>query len=238
VLKALLTDIDGTITDSSRRLNTDAITTIRSLVDDGVEVVLASGNTSCFMDALCKMVGTQGTFIAENGGVFRVGYTGTLRIKGDQSKCRKALEDVQAYYRACGKELVLFSPTYRFADLAFARTVPLDEVKKILMNHPVNVLDTGYAIHLQSPGIDKGTALEALAQEMGLLPSDFLAIGDSLNDIQMLTKAGIGVTVANAHPDIKAVAEFVAEKEYGNGFVEAIAKYSSYFRARKRSTTI
>jgi phosphoglycolate phosphatase (TIGR01487 family) len=238
VLKALLTDVDGTITDSSRRLNTGAITTIRSLVDEGIEVVLASGNTSCFMDALCKMVGTQGTFIAENGGVFRVGYTGALRIKGDQSVSRKALEDVQAYYRLQGKELVLFSPTYRFADLAFARTVPVDEVKKILQDHPVNVLDTGYAIHLQLPGIDKGTALEALAQEMGLVPSDFLAIGDSLNDIQMLIKAGIGVTVANAHPEIKAVAEFVAEKEYGNGFVEAIAKYSSYFRARKRSTTI
>jgi len=73
---------------------------------------------------------------------------------------------------------------------------------------------------------------------MNLLPSDFLAVGDSLNDIQMLKKAGIGVTVANAHPDIKAVAEFIAKKEYGNGFVEAITHYSSYFRARKRSTTI
>ena len=238
MLKALLTDIDGTITDSSRRLNTDAIIAIRSLVDNGVEVVLASGNTACFMDALCKMVGTNGTFIAENGGVFRVGYTGTLRIKGDQTLCRKALEIVQVYYRDQGKELVLFSPTYRFADLAFARTVPPDEVKKILKNSTVKVIDTGYAIHLQSPGIDKGTALEALAQEMGLLPSDFLAVGDSLNDIQMLKKAGIGVTVANAHPDVKAVAEFVAEKEYGNGFVEIITKYSSYFRARKRSTTI
>ena len=54
----------------------------------------------------------------------------------------------------------------------------------------------------------------------------------------MLRTAGIGVTVANAHPDTKAVAEFIAEKEYGNGFVEVITKYSSYFRARKRSTTI
>jgi phosphoglycolate phosphatase (TIGR01487 family) len=232
VLKALLTDIDGTITDSSRRLNTDAIIAIRSLVDNGVEVVLASGNTACFMDALCKMVGTNGTFIAENGGVFRVGYTGTLRIKGDQGICRKALDEVQAYYRARGKELMLYSPTYRFADLAFARTVPVEEVKQILQNHPVNVLDTGYAIHLQSPGIDKGTALEALAKEMNMTPSDFLAIGDSLNDIQMLKKAGIRVTVANAHPDVKAVAEFVAEKEYGNGFVEVIAKYFTYFRAR------
>ena len=139
MLKALLTDIDGTITDSSRRLNTDAIIAIRSLVDNGIEVVLASGNTACFMDALCKMVGTNGTFIAENGGVFRIGYTGTLHIKGDQGICRKALEEVQAYYRARGKELVLFSPTYRFADLAFARTVPLEEVKKFFGTHPVKV---------------------------------------------------------------------------------------------------
>ena len=64
MLKALLTDIDGTITDSSRRINTGAVEAIRSLVDEGIEVVLASGNTSCFMDALCKMIGTQGTFIA------------------------------------------------------------------------------------------------------------------------------------------------------------------------------
>jgi phosphoglycolate phosphatase len=238
VLKALLTDIDGTITDSSRRINTGAIDAIRGLVDEGVEVVLASGNTSCFMDALCKMIGTDGTFIAENGGVYRVGFTGTLRIKGDQTPCREALEIVQAYYRDRGKELVLFSPTYRFSDLAFARTVPPDEVKKILIASPVKVIDTGYAIHLQSPGIDKGTALEALAQEMDLSPSDFLAIGDSLNDIQMLRTAGIGATVANAHPDTKAVAAFVAEKEYGNGFVEIITQYSSYFLARKRSTTI
>ena len=238
MLKALLTDIDGTITDSSRRINTGAIDAIRGLVDEGVEVVLASGNTSCFMDALCKMIGTDGTFIAENGGVFRVGFTGTLRIKGDQTPCREALEIVQAYYRDRGKELELFSPAYRFSDLAFARTVPPDEVKKILMTSPVKVIDTGYAIHLQSPGIDKGTALEALAQEMDLSPSDFLAIGDSLNDIQMLRTAGIGVTVANAHPDTKAVAAFVAEKEYGNGFVEIITQYSSYFLARKRSTTI
>ncbi len=238
MLKALLTDIDGTITDSSRRINTGAIDAIRSLVDGGVEVVLASGNTSCFMDALCKMIGTDGTFIAENGGVFRVGFTGPLRIKGDQTPCREALEIVQAYYRERGKELELFSPAYRFSDLAFARTVPPDEVKKILITSTVKVIDTGYAIHLQSPGIDKGTALEALAQEMDLSPSDFLAIGDSLNDIQMLRTAGIGVTVANAHPDTKAVAAFVAEKEYGNGFVEIITQYSSYFLARKRSTTI
>ena len=90
MLKALLTDVDGTITDASRRIDTGAIECIRSLVDDGIEVVLASGNTACFMDALCKMAGTRGTFIAENGGVYRIGYTGTLKITGDQAICRAA----------------------------------------------------------------------------------------------------------------------------------------------------
>ena len=232
MLKALLTDIDGTITDPTRRISTGSMETIRSLVDSGIVVVLASGNTSCFMDALSKMIGTKGTFIAENGGVFRVGYSGSLRIKGDQTVCRKALEVLQAHFRVSGRELELFSAPYRFADLAFARTVPVDEVRSVLRDHPVQILDTGYAIHLQAPGVNKGTALVALAEEMGLKPADFLAIGDSLNDIQMLKTAGIGITVANAHPEIKAVARYIAGKEYGDGFMEAIEKYYPYFRAR------
>jgi phosphoglycolate phosphatase (TIGR01487 family) len=238
VLKAVLTDIDGTITDASRRINTGAIDTIRSLADNGIEVVLASGNTSCFMDALCKMIGTHGTFIAENGGVFRVGFAGPPHIRGDQGVCRAALASLQIHYRTRGIELDLYSPTYRYADLAFARTVPVDEVRMLVQEYPVQVIDTGYAIHLQSPGVNKGTALIALAQEMQLLPSDFLAIGDSLNDIQMLATAGIGATVANGHKDLRAAAQYVAEKEYGDGFVEVVKKYESYFRAAKRSTTI
>jgi HAD superfamily hydrolase (TIGR01484 family) len=139
---------------------------------------------------------------------------------------------LQAHFRVSGRELELFSAPYRFADLAFARTVPVDEVRSVLRDHPVQVLDTGYAIHLQAPGVNKGTALVELAREMDLTPADFLAIGDSLNDIQMLKTAGIGITVANAHPEIKAVALYIAGKEYGDGFMEAIEKYYPYFRAR------
>ena len=186
MLKAILTDVDGTITDPARRIDTGAIEVIRSLVDDGVEVVLASGNTSCFMDALCKTIGTGGSFIAENGGVYRVGYTGTLRLDGDQGVCRTALETVQAHYRKKGIELELYNPTYRYTDLAFARTVPAEEVLQVLAGQPVQVIDTGFAIHLQSEGVSKGTALLALADDLDLSPKDFFAIGDGINDVQML----------------------------------------------------
>jgi hypothetical protein len=232
VLKALLTDVDGTITDPARRIDTEAIECIRSLVDDGVEVVLASGNTSCFMDALCKMIGTRGSFIAENGGVYRIGYTGTLRINGDQEVCRTALETVQAHYLKKGIELELYNPTYRYADLAFARTVPAEEVKQVLAGQAVQVIDTGFAIHLQSEGVSKGTALLALSHDLGLSPKDFFAIGDGINDVQMLEWAGRGVTIANAHPATKTAASDVMEEAYGKGFVQATKKYRSYLRAR------
>lgn len=232
MLKALLTDIDGTITTPDRRICTGSIETIRSLLDDGIEVVLASGNTSCFMDALSKMIGTKGTFIAENGGVYRIGYTGSPVVTGDQTLVKTALGIVQDHFRERGIALDLYSPTYRFSDMAFARTVSAGEVRQALHDTPVQVIDTGYAIHLQAPGINKGTALVALAQKMGLEPADFLAIGDSLNDVQMLKTAGIGVTVANAHPQTKAAAQYIARKEYGDGFVEAVEKYYPYFRAR------
>jgi phosphoglycolate phosphatase (TIGR01487 family) len=232
VLKALLTDIDGTITRPDRRISTGSVELIRSLVDSGIVVVLASGNTSCFMDALCKMIGTEGTFIAENGGVYRIGFFGQPVITGDQAPVRAALSIVRDHFSEKGITLDLFSPAYRFSDLAFARTVPAEEVRRVLKDNPVQVIDTGYAIHLQAPGISKGTALVALAEKMGLAPADFLAIGDSVNDVQMLKTAGIGVTVANAHPETKAVAHYIAAKEYGDGFVEAVEKYSSYFRAR------
>lgn len=232
MLKALLTDIDGTITGPDRRIDTGSILAIRSLISSGFEVVLASGNTSCFMDALCRMIGTNGTFIAENGGVFRIGFGNPLTIIGDQTSCRTALAAVQDHFRTKGIELELYSPDYRYTDLAFARTVPVDEVRQVLDGNPVQVLDTGYAIHIQSPGITKGTTLELLAIRMGLAPENFLAIGDSLNDLQMIKTAGIGVTLANGHPDLKDAAHYVTRKEYGDGFVEAIEKYKPYFRAR------
>ena len=77
MLKALVTDIDGTITDHRRRISTPAIEALRVLIDAGIEVVLASGNTVCFMDGLCRMIGTNGTIISENGGVYRRGFGGT-----------------------------------------------------------------------------------------------------------------------------------------------------------------
>ena len=50
MLRGVITDIDGTLTDEKRRLSTAAIEVIRELQENGIMVVLASGNTSCLLD--------------------------------------------------------------------------------------------------------------------------------------------------------------------------------------------
>jgi len=240
VLKALVTDVDGTITDRRRRINTGAIEAIRTLVDAGIEVVLASGNTVCFMDGLCKMVGTDGTIIGENGGVFRRTFGGTLQIPGDQKACLAAFETLADHFARKGTELELFGAQYRFADVAFARNIDPEEARAVIRDHhhPVRVLDTGFAIHLQALGVNKGTALRELAGDMGIRPSEMMAVGDSENDIEMLEVAGIGVAVRNAPAPTQAAADWVTEAAYGDGFVEAVKKYYPDLFSRSRLTTI
>jgi phosphoglycolate phosphatase (TIGR01487 family) len=230
VLKAFICDVDGTLTDRTRRINARAIGVIRILIDNGIEVVMASGNTACFMDALSRMIGTRGTIVAENGGVYRIGYTGKLHIHGDQNTCRKAYHILEAHFAQKGITLELLSPEYRHTDIAIFRNISPEEAREVVKEYPVRVIDTGYAIHLQMPGFTKGDALAALAREIGLDPQDFLAIGDSVNDVEMIRIAGMGVAVGNANPDVKNAADWIADKNYGDGVVEAVKKYFPGFR--------
>jgi len=231
-LSALACDLDGTLTDEDRRVSLPALDCLRGLIRKGIRVIPASGNTVCFMDAFSRLLGSDGTLIAENGGAYRIGFTGPIRVFGDRNEAWDAYHTVEHHFAVKGQVLELFSPNYRFSDVAFARTVPVDEVRAVLDGTPIRVIDTGFAIHLQSPGISKGTGLRALAEELGLPLEQVMAVGDSANDLEMIQVAGIGATVANGHPAVRAAADMVAEKRYGDGFIEAVQRYLPYFLER------
>ena len=62
-------------------------------------------------------------------------------------------------------------------------------------------------VEISASGVHKGTALALLCAERGIVPAEVVAIGDMPNDIPMLRWAGTGYAVANAHPEVLAVAE-------------------------------
>ncbi len=74
--------------------------------------------------------------------------------------------------------------------------------------------------------IDKGTALDELSNILKIDKSKIIAIGDNMNDISMIRKAGLGVAVRNGTDEIKAAADYITEKTNNEGAVaEVIEKF-------------
>jgi Cof subfamily protein (haloacid dehalogenase superfamily) len=55
-------------------------------------------------------------------------------------------------------------------------------------------------------GVSKGSALQKLAEMLGIMHNNIVAIGDYYNDIEILTAAGLGVVVKGAPDEVLAVA--------------------------------
>jgi Cof subfamily protein (haloacid dehalogenase superfamily) len=82
-------------------------------------------------------------------------------------------------------------------------------------------------LEIMAPGVDKGTALPALAEHFGISTEEILAIGDADNDTGMLRRAGVGVAMANATPGARQAAAAVTERSNNEGGVaEAIRRFA------------
>jgi len=80
-------------------------------------------------------------------------------------------------------------------------------------------------IQIMHPGVNKGTALKAVAEFYRVPMTQVMAIGDATNDIPMLQTAGIGVAMDNAPTEVKRLADWVAPSNNDHGVHAALARY-------------
>lgn len=66
-------------------------------------------------------------------------------------------------------------------------------------------------------GVTKAAGLAVVCDVLGVAAAEVLAFGDMPNDVPMLGWAGRGVAVANAHPELKAVADEVTRSNDDDG---------------------
>lgn len=74
--------------------------------------------------------------------------------------------------------------------------------------------------------VEKGYALNELADILGISHSETMAIGDAGNDLSMIVEAGIGVAMKNATTDVLTAANYITK--YNNdedGVAEALNKF-------------
>lgn len=217
MIRALVVDIDGTLSDRNRVLCPAAVEALRKLK---TPIVLATGNTHCFTRTVTVLLGTPRIFIAENGGVVSHSEE-EMEILADLKICEDAFEKLARVFPLQRYN----SSRYRFTDIALQRNFDVSAAIAFAEKHglAVDILDTTYAVHIKDKRVDKGTGMKRVAERMGIDPKEFAAIGDSNSDRPMFELAGFRAAVGNASSELKGISDYVAKRSYGNGFAEIIS---------------
>lgn len=109
------------------------------------------------------------------------------------------------------------------------RIGPLAEQLETRLAGAVSIVRSGsewnWGIEIYVPGISKQVGIAYVAKHLGVKQEETMAIGDHLNDIEMLRWAGIGVAMGNALPEVQAAVDYVTSGYQQDGVARAIEHF-------------
>lgn len=82
-----------------------------------------------------------------------------------------------------------------------------------------------YAVDIMPKDSDKWRGVEAALKYMKIDKSECLCIGDAINDIEMISEAGIGVAMGNALDEAKKAADYITDDIDNDGFAKAMLHF-------------
>lgn len=89
----------------------------------------------------------------------------------------------------------------------------------------VHISPSHYYLNISLIGVSKGVALQHLFQELRIDSARVLGIGDTIGDLPIREAVGTFACPANAHGEIREVADYVAKQEEGAGVLEILRHY-------------
>ena len=121
-------------------------------------------------------------------------------------------------------------------DGCYELTIPgepgkLENIEKLIKEKLKDKVDTyisrKHFLQINSANVNKGTALAKLCDSLGIKASEVLSMGDSMNDEEMISWAGVGVAMANGDERLKKIAGNVTK--HGNDEDGAAEFLKNYF---------
>ncbi len=206
-LFAVVTDYDGTLTETGA-LSADVAAALREAREAGLCLVLATGRrlddirlAAPEVDALFHAV------VAENGAVLARPGAPPLAL------APKVPESLDSALRSRGV------PAVRGAVIlsTYARHRPHVEAAVAALGLDVRLSQNRDALMVLPAAVSKATGVAHALGLLGLELSQAVGLGDAENDRELLTRCGLGVAVADAVDELKAVADRVLDKPDGEG---------------------
>lgn len=212
-MKAIVTDLDRTLTGHDLRIDPRALRRMRALREQGVRVVVATGRTlEYLLDA--RLDECADALVAENGAVVCVPHGLHLDVRAPSFKqeARGALgplADAFTWGRVLGSGPRTLA--HRATSLLHAAGV----------DHHVE-WNAGEAMLLPL-GVDKASGASLALRHLDLSMADAWAIGDGENDVSLFRAAALSGAPANAPESVRSSASTRLVGSYADGFLDFTA---------------
>ena len=159
--------------------------------------------------------------VGENGGCITFGDKIQHKLLGNKGECIHALATIQTKLDGEIKEKPVFP---RMTEVVLERTFDIEKARKIINDENLNVVltDSGYAFHINSKGVDKGSGFLEALKILDADLNDAIVIGDSDTDIPLFKIVKNSIAVTNSTENLKKVAKIVTTKKSGEGVLEGL----------------
>lgn len=211
VVRVLTVDYDGTIAENGATAGATAAALARVRAS-GRRLVLVTGRILNELRVVCPDVDSMfDAVVAENGALLYLpdGVRILPLAPAPSPTLLQALERWRVHFRV---GTCIVATTANFADAARGA------IHESGGNYAVE-LNKG-SLMLVPAGVTKGTGLRAALAALSADASTTVAIGDAENDQSLLAACGFGVAVADAVPELRALAHHVTRAPGSGGVIE------------------
>ncbi|NLM40885.1 MAG: HAD family hydrolase [Firmicutes bacterium] len=250
--KLFVFDVDGTLLNPQNQVLESSREALRLLAQRGHKVMLATGRGPVAMEPIWPQLGGKMFYIGFNGAVIMDGetivYEETIPPAGVEeavelarqfglsinvySGLRWLIEKENPLSKEEG-ELVQAEP--EVGDLS-----SVDKIHKILVLGTVEevaryrrelrerskwlnvTISLPTYCEVVSHQVSKGQALKRACTYLGIDPADTVAFGDGENDLELFAAAGLKVAMGNAHPALRAAADYVTDSNDEDGVLKGV----------------
>ncbi|MEM3521473.1 MAG: HAD hydrolase family protein [Candidatus Bathyarchaeia archaeon] len=208
----LVADLDGTLTNGGEDLVKPHVKeSLLSIKSRGWTLILATGRDRKYLMRRADLRGIFDAWVAEAGLSIYLPKTGISRCFADE------------YWRIMVKKLTTFPFVEEKENTVVFRFEYLDTVKAEIIKLGINAVlkdNKGTVIPLPE-GVNKALGVK---EALKLLNVDgpIVAVGDAKLDLELFEIAAFRAAVANAEQSLKEKAEYVANRENGEGVMEII----------------
>jgi len=211
---AIATDYDGTLADDG----VTAASTIAALTRfkaTGRKLIMVTGRPLADLKLVFGGLALFDLVVAENGGLLYNPHTGIVRTLAAAPS-----EVFVARLRERGVDELAVGETVVATHIGHFETIR-DTIAE--MGADLEIILNTDALMVLPPGTNKASGLKIALAELSLPAGSVAAIGDAENDVIFLSHCGTAVAVANALPEVKAIANIVTLGSRGAGVEEFIS---------------